>query len=61
MSEYCGRCMLEFRMALDPGKPWGIVLPPHHPRCPKVAVPYPAPLLPELVPHGGRSPWWRLN
>ena len=44
--EHCGRCMLEYRMARDPDRPYGIVLPPHHRRCPKVAIPRPEPLLP---------------
>lgn len=44
MAEYCPRCMILFKMTCDPDRPYGIVLPPHDPRCPKVALERPASL-----------------
>ena len=33
----CPRCAILYDMARDPDKAWFIVLPPHHPDCPKIA------------------------
>ena len=47
--EYCPRCELEFKMAQNPDTSWSITMPPHDPRCPKIAPSRPAPL--EPLPH----------
>ena len=44
MSDYCERCWILFEIVRDPDKTWSIVLPPHDPRCPKIAKHKPAPL-----------------
>lgn len=41
---YCARCSIEFEMVRNPDKPWSIVMPPHHPDCPKIAHSKPRPL-----------------
>lgn len=57
MLKYCPRCTILFEIARNPDKPWGIVLPPHDPRCPVIAHLRPLPLVPPapLVP----LPWRR--
>jgi len=44
IDEYCPRCMILFKMAREPDKLVSMVLPPHDPRCPKIAAVKPQPL-----------------
>lgn len=57
MAEYCPRCMIEFEHARNPEKPLMMVLPPHDPRCPRIAYPKPEP----LPGTGCASDWKREN